>query len=125
MTSGGAEAGPELYIQRSDWKGEAVKGYHGLTPGGSVGLVGTNLILHCESVESDAGSETPARLMCSVSERKGAPRTKGNIQWVAKQVPASCRLFCVSDEGMDGFEGCEERGCRGRLRHADLDPSWQ
>jgi len=88
--------GPELYIQRSDWKGEAVKGYHGLTPGGSVGLVGTNLILHCESVESDAGSETPARLMCSVSERKGAPRPKGNIQWVAKQRAAR---ICVRTYG--------------------------
>ncbi len=89
----------EVYIERSDFMEEPVKGFRRLVPGGEVRLKYA-YIIRCDEVIKDAdGNIIELRCTYDPQTRSGndtsGKKVKGTIQWVdaATAVPAEIRLY--------------------------------
>jgi len=84
-----------LYIDRSDFKEEDVKGFFGLAPGKTVRLLQAFNIT-CERVVCDKDGKA-TELFCSYDQDKTAKVPKGKIQWVdaATAVDGEFRLYSL------------------------------
>ncbi|MBQ9881783.1 MAG: glutamine--tRNA ligase/YqeY domain fusion protein [Synergistes sp.] len=89
----------EVYIDRSDFMEEPVKGFRRLIPGGEVRLK-YGYIVRCEEVVKDAeGNVTELRCTYDPATRIGndtsGKKVKGTIQWVeaGSAVPVELRLY--------------------------------
>uniref|UniRef100_A0AAG5DFK3 Probable glutamine--tRNA ligase n=1 Tax=Anopheles atroparvus TaxID=41427 RepID=A0AAG5DFK3_ANOAO len=85
----------EVYIERSDFVENADKSFRRLTPGQTVGLKYTGLMLRVESIVR-AGGESgglPKELICRSEACTATEKPKAYIHWVAKPVPAEVRLY--------------------------------
>ncbi len=106
--------GRELWIERSDFMLEPVKGYFRLSPGAEVRLR-YGYFIRCEEAVTDASGKV-VELRCSFdpATRGGsAPdgrKVKGTIHWVSADsaIPAKVRLydrlFSVEQPGADGVD---------------------
>lgn len=90
--------GPELYIERDDFRAEPPAGWRRLAPGEAVRLR-HGPVIRCDSVETDESGE-PVRLLCSwwpdsIGTTPEGVRVRGAIHWLdaATAVPAEFRLF--------------------------------
>ena len=113
--------GPELYIEKSDFMLEPVKGYFRLAPGREVRLR-YGYFIKCEEVVTDAaGNVTELRCTFDPATRGGnAPdgrKVKGTIHWVSatESVPAEVRLY-------DRLFTAEEPGANGTDFLTQLNP---
>ncbi|WP_294481617.1 glutamine--tRNA ligase/YqeY domain fusion protein [uncultured Victivallis sp.] len=110
--------GPELYIEKSDFMLEPVKGYFRLAPGREVRLRYGYFIKCEEAVLDDAGNVIELKCTFDPATRGGsAPdgrKVKGTIHWVSADsaVPAEVRLyerlFTVEQPGADGADFLEQ-----------------
>ena len=89
----------ELYIEKSDFMEEPVKGFHRLIPGGEVRLKYA-YIIRCDEVVKDAdGNIVELRCSYDPATKSGndtsGKKVKGTIHWVdaASAVPAELRLY--------------------------------
>jgi len=89
----------ELYIERSDFMEEPVKGFHRLMPGGEVRLKFAYIIRCEEVVKDEAGNIVELRCTIDPESRSGLPganrKVKGTIHWVDAKtaIPAELRLY--------------------------------
>ncbi|MCL2496663.1 MAG: glutamine--tRNA ligase/YqeY domain fusion protein [Clostridiales bacterium] len=91
--------GRELFIERSDFMEEPVKGFHRLMPGGEVRLKHA-YIIRCEEVVKDAaGNITELRCTYDPATKSGEAgsgrKVKGTIHWLDAftAVPAELRMY--------------------------------
>ncbi|KFB45505.1 AGAP010267-PA-like protein [Anopheles sinensis] len=84
-----------VYIERSDFMENADKSFRRLTPGQTVGLKYTGLMLRVESIVRVGGEPTglPKELVCRSEPCTSTEKPKAYIHWVAKPVPAEVRLY--------------------------------
>lgn len=89
----------EIYIERTDFMEEPVKGFHRLTVGGEVRLKHA-YIIKCQEVIKNADGEVSELLCsCDMSSRSGMEganrKIKGTIHWVEANsaLPAEVRLY--------------------------------
>lgn len=104
--------GREIYIDRDDFAENPPKGFHRLSPGGSVRLRHTCMIRCDEVIKDEAGEVVELRCSSSPAASVAAPdgqRVKGTIHWVSADHAVPCevrlydRLFRVPDP--DAGEG--------------------
>ena len=106
--------GRELWIERSDFMLEPVKGYFRLAPGREVRLRYGYFIRCEEVVTDDAGNVIELKCSFDPATRGGsAPdgrKVKGTIHWVSAETAVSARvrlydrLFTVEQPGADGSD---------------------
>ncbi len=105
----------EVYIERSDFMEEPIKGYNRLAPETEVRLMNAYLIVCTGVVKDAAGRIVELRARYDPASRGGQSpdgrRVKGTIQWVSAEhaLPAEVRLFeplftkANPEEGVDDF----------------------
>ena len=117
--------GRRLFVERSDFMEEPVKGFFRLAPGKEVRLKNACIIRCDEVVKDEAGNVT--ELICtadleSFSGMEGAARkVKGTLHWVEADsaIPAQVRLYdrlLLDEEPDDG----DEEEAYGRDKGADI-----
>jgi glutaminyl-tRNA synthetase len=99
----------EIYIEKTDFMEDPVKGFHRLIPGGEVRLRYA-YIIKCEEVLKNEKGEI-VQLNCTYDPEtksgsgKSTKKVKGTIHWVSAQQAIDCevrlydRLFTVEDPG--------------------------
>ncbi|XP_046487003.1 probable glutamine--tRNA ligase [Neodiprion pinetum] len=81
-----------VYIEESDFKENAEKGFRRLTPNQSVGLKHAGVVITLQSVEKDASGNI-TNLIVKQQAVSDTNKPKAFIHWVAKPSLASVRLY--------------------------------
>ncbi|XP_058057261.1 probable glutamine--tRNA ligase [Anopheles bellator] len=81
-----------VYIEQSDFSEQADKSFRRLTPGQTVGLKYTGLMLNVEKIIRDAETAS-VELVCRSEPCTATNKPKAYIHWVSKPVQTEVRLY--------------------------------
>jgi len=83
--------GPQIYIEKSDFKKTDEKGYRRLTPGQSVGLRYANYVITLVETVESGGEVTEIKVKATAVTE--AEKPKAFIHWVAEPIDVEVRLY--------------------------------